>query len=392
MLKKITFILSIVLVLSSCSATKKAEKSIASGDYDKAFNLAITKLNKDKYKKSNQKLIPSLKIAFDKSNERDTKKIQILKKTSSLSNLRQIYALYVGMDVRQDEVIALLPLSFENKDIKFKTTDYTNKVKTSLTNYSKSLFSIAKQQLAGSKLDARDAYDNFNDLEFVNPNYALNIADLITEAKIKGSTIVLLNIDNKIQQATTPELLDELTRISESNMNDEWVMYHNKSIANTTYDYKATINLDQILITPEQVNTETIPQKATVKDGWEYVYDSNGNVAKDSLGNDIKRDKIISVTAQVKMFQQLKTGRIDGGITIKNLRTHTTMSSTPLLGEAKFENVFALFQGDQRAIEEKYHQALQNKEAPFPIDPEFAKYCIADFRIKMLQVLDQQQF
>ncbi len=392
MLKKITFILSIILVLSSCSASKKAEKSIASGDYDKAFNLAIEKLNKDKYKKSHQKLIPSLKIAFDKSNERDTKKIQILKKTNSLSNLRQIYALYVGMDVRQDEVIALLPLSFENKDVKFKTTDYTNKVKTSLTNYSKSLFSIAKQQLAGSKLDARDAYDNFNDLEFVNPNYALNIADLITEAKIKGSTIVLLNVDNKIQQATTPELLDELTRISESNMNDEWVMYHNKSMANTTYDYKATINLDQILISPEQVNTETIPQKATVKDGWEYVYDSNGNVAKDSLGNDIKRDKIISVTAQVKMFQQLKTGRIDGGITIKNLSTHTTMNSTPLIGEAKFENVFALFQGDQRAIEKKYHQALQNKEAPFPIDSEFAKYCIADFRIKMLQVLDQQQF
>jgi len=392
MLKKTTFIISLLFLLSACSASKKAAKSIASGDYDKAFDIAILKLNKDKYKKSNQKLIPSLKIAFEKANERDLKQIGILRKVHNLSNLRRIYALYSGIDVRQDDVIALLPLSFENKEIKFKITDYSKKIKTSLNTYSEELFSVAKQQLAGSKFDARDAYDNFNDLEFVNPSYEPNIVDFIQEAKMKGSSLVILKVNNHISTQTTPDLIDELTRISESNMNDEWVIYHNSKESGINYDYEVLINLDQVHISPEQVNSETIPQKATIKDGWEYVYDTNGNVAKDSLGNDIKRDKIISVSAEIKMFTQLKTARIDGKLVVKNLGSHAILNDIPMFGEAKFENNFALYHGDQRAIEKKYYKALQSKEAPFPNDSDFVKYSVAEFRIKMLKVLNEQDF
>jgi len=392
MTKHIIFFFSTLLILGSCSSSKKAQKSIESGDFDNAFNIAIEKLNEDKFKKSNQKLIPSLKTSFDKSNERDIQKIKILKNSTRLEDLKETYALYVGMDVRQDEVIALLPLSYDGKEISFKTIDYTNKIKTSLTNYSKALYSIAKKQLAGSKLEARKAYNNFNELEFVNPNYVDNVSELITESKIKGSSLVLLKINNKIKKVTTSEQLDELTRVSESNMNDPWVMYHFKKDNKMVYDYEAEISLNSFEISPEQVNSETYPQQARIKDGWEYVYDSAGNVMKDSLGNDIKRDKIITVQAEVKLFQQLKTGKIEGGIIITNLKTKTTISNDPLLGEAKFENVYGLFHGDQRAIEEKYYKALQNKEAPFPADSEFVKYCLANMRISMLQILDQQHF
>jgi hypothetical protein len=169
-------------------------------------------------------------------------------------------------------------------------------------------------------------------------------------------------------------------------------MYHFKKDNKMVYDYEAEISLNSFEISPEQVNSETYPQQARIKDGWEYVYDSAGNVMKDSLGNDIKRDKIITVQAEVKLFQQLKTGKIEGGIIITNLKTKTTISNDPLLGEAKFENVYGLLHGDQRAIEEKYYKALQNKEAPFPADSEFVKYCLANMRISMLQILDQQHF
>jgi len=392
MIRTYTYFISLLILLSSCSSAKKAEKSNASGDYDTAFNIAITKLNKDKYKKSNQKVIPALKTAFTKANQRDQEKIKQLKKVEHLDNLKQVYALYVEMDVRQDEVLALLPLSYENKEVHFKTKDYAKNIKSSLDKYSKSLYTTASTKLAGSKIDARSAYEYFNDLEFVNPNYVSNLSDLIVQAKKKGSSIVLIKLNNKIAQQTTQEQLDELIRISESNMSNKWVMYHKTRENNTIYDYEAVISLDKMLVTPEQVNSKTYPQQARVKDGWEYIYDSNGNIAKDSLGNNLKRAKIITVKAEVKLFQQVKSGKVDGSISIKNLKTNTLMSNTALFGEAKLENVFGKFRGDQRAIEQKYHKALQNKEAKFPADQEFVKYSLADFRNKMLQVLDQQAF
>ncbi len=392
MLKNYAITISLLLLFSSCGSAKKAEKSVESGDYDNAFNIAITELTKDKTKKSNQKLIPTLKNAFNKAADRDLHKIKLLKKDLNTDNLKKIYALYVGLDVRQDDVMSLQPLYVENKEVKFSMNDYSKEIEASLTKYSSHLYTTGTQQLAGSKLDARKAFETFNNLEYINPNYVSNLSSLITQAKKKGSSIILIKLQNKIQQITTQDHIDELMRISSSNMNNQWVLFHDKRDFNTTYDYETTVVLNQSQISPEQVNTETVPQQARIKDGWEYVYDQNGNVAKDSLGNDIKRDKIITVQAEVKLFQQLKTSRVDGAFVIKNARTNTQLRSTPIFGEAKFENVFAQYRGDQRAIEEKYVQALQNKEAPYPADEEFIKYALAEFKSKMLQLLNQQQF
>ena len=392
MIKKYAVILSLLLVSAACGSAKKAEKSIDSGDYDTAFNIARDELYKDKHKKANQKLIPMLKEAYDKANQRDVNKIKTYKKLNDPTYLKKIYSLYSGLDIRQDEVLMLQPLVYDDKEINFKTKNYTSEINKSLQDYSVYLFDLGTQQLAGSKLEARKAYETLSELEFVNPSYATNIGDLVRQAKMKGSSLVLLQLQNNISQHTTQEHLEELLRISESNMSNPWVIYHDKRDDDVSYDYDVEIKLDQVQISPEEMNSELIQQQARVKDGWEYVYDGNGNVMKDSLGNDIKRDKIITVQAEVRMMQQFKASRVDGNMSVQNLRTNTLLNSTPLFGEAKFENVFAQYRGDQRAIEEKYYQALQNKEVPFPPDAEFVKYALAEFRIKMIQTLDQQDF
>jgi hypothetical protein len=391
-MKKLFFIGSILLVIASCSSAKKAEKSIESGDYDKAFNIAVTKLNEDKHKKSHQKLIPMLKEAYTKANERDQHKIDNYKRLNDPSFLKQIYGLYVAMDVRQDEVLMLQPLYYNNQEVQFDIKNYKNDLDKSLNDYSSYLYKEGMKKLSGSKLDAREAHDIFDELEFVNPSYVNNIGDLIRQSKLKGSSMVLLKLYNKLEHYTTQEHLDELMRISESNMSNPWVIYHKEKKANVKYDYEVGVYLEALHISPEQVNTEIVPQQARVKDGWEYVLDGNGNVMKDSLGNDIKREKIITVQAEVKLFQQVKESRIDGKIKIKELFNNSLLNDTPLFGEAKFENVYALFQGDQRAIDPKYHKALQNKEIPFPPDTEFIKYAIAEYRVKFLQLLDSQDF
>jgi len=342
MVKKYAVIISLLLISAACGSAKKAEKSIDSGDFDTAFNIARDELYKDKHKKANQKLIPTLKEAYDKANQRDIEKIKTLKKLNDPTYYKQIYSLYAGLDIRQDEVLMLQPLIYNDKEIKFKTKNYTTEITKSLQDYSAYLFNLGTQQLAGSKIDARKAYETFSELEFVNPSYATNVGDLVRQAKMKGSSLVLLQLQNNISQYTTQEHLEELMRISESNMSNPWVVYHDHKDNSVSYDYDVEIKLDQVQISPEEMNSELIQQQARVRDGWEYVYDGNGNVMKDSLGNDIKREKIITVQAEVRLMQQLKASRVDGNISVHNLSTNGLLSSTPLFGEAKFENVFAI--------------------------------------------------
>lgn len=387
--KNYFYFIAFIWLISSCSASKQAESNIKSGNYDEAFEIGFDKLSKDK---GDDKLVLAFKRAFDKANERDLKQIDLYKTQNNPLNFKKIYALYEALDARQYQVISLQPLYHNGKEVAFNITDYSNEIAASKKNYSQYLLSAANEKMKGTKLDAREAYKMYGELEYVNPTYVSNISDLINQAKARGSSFVWLKLDNKISSATTQEDVNELLRIEESNMKNPWVIYHNTKDKKITYDYEVGILLSHLNIAPQQVNSELIPQQARIKDGWEYIYDSNGNVAKDSLGNDRKRDKIITVQAEVRVMQQIKSGQVDGTITIKNLINNTTTANTPVLGEARFENSYAIFRGDQRAIEEKYYQLLQNKEVPFPIDSEFIKYSLADFKAKMLQIINNQQF
>ena len=54
-------LLSLVIILSACSASKQIEKQLSYGNYDKAINDAIRKLSSNKERKSKQEYIALLK-------------------------------------------------------------------------------------------------------------------------------------------------------------------------------------------------------------------------------------------------------------------------------------------------------------------------------------------
>nr|MDJ0646353.1 hypothetical protein [Flavobacteriaceae bacterium] len=152
------------------------------------------------------------------------------------------------------------------------------------------------------------------------------------------------------------------------------------------------INLNKLSFTQPETKTQTVPQEAKVQDGWRYQLDSNGNVMKDQNGNDIKVANYKIVRAEVVLYQQNKASKLDGTVNIKNLKTKQAAANNPMFGEAKFQNTFGKYRGDQRAIEQKYYEALQAKEIPYPKDYLFVKYAISNFKQKVTALLSQQQF
>ena len=152
------------------------------------------------------------------------------------------------------------------------------------------------------------------------------------------------------------------------------------------------IQLDKLNFTAPETKNQTVPQEARIQDGWQYQLDGNGNVQKDKDGNDIKVAKYSVVRAEVVLYQQNKTAKIDGSVSIKNLKSKPTISTTPLFGEANFQHTYAKYRGDQRAIEQKYYQALQAKEVAYPKDYLFVNYSVSNFKQKMTDLLSKQDF
>lgn len=379
------------LTLLSCGSTQTATNQIQSGNYTDAFNTSIAQLNKDKSKKSNQKLIPLLKEAYTKGAQVDLNEIKALEKQNTPESLKKIYGNYLNLDIRQDEVRALQPLYYEGKEITFLYDDYSNKINVSKNNYSESLYTNAMAALKGNKLDARKAYKYLEDLNYVNPTYKNNLNDLLQKAKNKGSSFVLVTLKNNVKHISNDSIKD-LATINSANFKNQWVIFHNQKQRRVNYNYQVDISLDKLSFEPEKTLQETVPQEAKVQDGWQYQLDSNGNVMKDDKGNDIKVAKYKVVKAEVALYQQNKSSKLDGNIIIKDLKNRKTVSTNPTSGEAKFQHLYGKYRGDQRAIEQKYYEALQSKEVAYPKDFEFIKYSIRDFKNKLSGLMSQQQF
>jgi hypothetical protein len=385
-------VLFIIASIWSCGTSKKAESNLNIGDYDAAIKLSTEALAKGKDKKANQKHIPILEQAFAKANVRDLAQIKALKKNNDSDSWKQAFDLYVKMNNRKAKIQALLPLYIteQQRNARFDLKDYTNDIISTKNTLSEKLYQEGKSLLySGNISNARKAYDKFNYLDLINSGYK-DVRNLITQAKDKGTTYIFAKVVNKTGQTIPKQLEDDILNFGSFGLTNNWLVFHTKKDYSKQYTKAVDIELNQVVISADQENTQLVKQEKRVKDGQEYVLDQKGNVMKDSLGNDIKRDKIITVRAEVKLFQQLKTAKITGKVNYKNYNTNASLGSYPVLAEAKFENIYAKYRGDQRAIEQKYYEALQKKPVEkFPTDEEIIMYTSKGLQNKIKEVLNK---
>lgn len=380
-----------LLVLAACGGTQKTTNYLQTGNYTEAFNNSVTQLTKDKSSKSNQKHIPLLKEAYDKAAQQDLNEIKSLSTLNTTDALKRIHGKYLNLDLRQDEVRVLQPLYFEGNEVQFAFDDYSGELKESKDNYSKSLYNQAMQEMKGGTQGARSAYKHLEELIYINPTYKSNLDQLLQKAKNQGSSFVYVKFKNNVKSIAKDSLLG-FSRINSGGFDNPWVVFHDSYDRKVNYDYQVDINLDKLSFTNPEIKTQTVPQEGRVQDGWQYSLDANGNVRKDDKGNDIKVAKYKVVRAEVVLYQQNKTSKLDGTVSVKNLKTKQTLSNNPMFGEAKFQNTYGKYRGDQRAIEQKYYDALKAKEIPYPKDYLFTKYSISNFKQKVTALLSQQKF
>lgn len=361
-MKKILLSVSVSIFLIACGGVRKSEKNLASGNYDQVIFETLDNLRTNKTADRKAPYIDLLKSAFDKAVARDERQLEFLKKEANPNTLPEQFEIITDLINRQERIRPILPLpkvKFNFKDYSDQTIAIKNKLSSFLLENSKTLLN------SNLKADARQAYEDLMYLNSINPGYE-NINILLDEAVAKGTSYVRLSLVNETETALPQRLEDDLLNIDTYNLNEQWVQYHNRPLDGLNYDYDLILSFRAINVSPETLKERIVPQEKKIKDGFEYELDANGNVKKDSLGNDIKLDKYKTLKASLHEFRQSKNAQLSAQVDLIDLSTNQIAASFPLSDGYIFEHIYATYQGERDAIDPKMLKFLANKPIPFP--------------------------
>jgi hypothetical protein len=367
------FTVLLILAIALLPACRSSQKMIESGNYDAAIDFCVQKLRGKKKKKV--EYVKGLETAFQKANARDLANIDRLKLQAREENWEQIHNLYKGIERRQNKIRPLTPLRASNgHTARFAFIDVSREENESREQAAAFLYTKAENLLErgrrGEKLAARDAYYTLRDIE---KKYYKTYRDkdrLMREAQNWGTSFVLFGIQNQSGKILPNRLNDRLGAIADPSLNEEWKQFIFEEEKNVDYDYFANLRFREIDVSPERVHERSYVDEKRIQDGWEYEYDSRGNVKKDSSGNDIKKLKYIVVRAEVLEVFQSKAARVGATLDIVDGPTKKRLDSSDMATEVLFENYASTFRGDERALSDESKRRIGNRPLPFPTDED----------------------
>ena len=393
-MKAFYILLFTALFSASCNSVKRTQKFVAQGNYNQAIELAVKKLQKDKDAKEYDAHIRLLEEAFLKAKDEDSRHIAFLKKENSPRGAKEIYYTYLDLRARQDLIRPLLPLYSNEMGRKanFVFTDYTNDILAAKEAYIQALYQEAIVYMQhNTKKDYRSAFNVLCELDEVQPNYR-DVHQLREDAHFRGTDFVFVTLNNHTGQFIPFRLERDLLDFNTYDLDDFWTEYHGQRENGINYDLGIDLNFQTIQISPERISDRQYTRNQRIKDGFDYRRDRAGNIVRDSLGNPIKIDKFINVSAQITITTQQKSVFVGGTVVYKDLNKRRQLNSFPLSSEFVFENAFAIFRGDERALTADDRRLLNNHFIPFPNNEQMVFDAGTDIKERFKEILRDNSF
>ena len=362
MVKRI-LISSLLLISFGCSPIKKINNNVVSGEYDKAINKTISELKKIKNKKKKIQYELILKDIYNRAVVNSKDKISRFKKDGNPEFFDDIYFEYDKLIKRQNKLKNLsserLNFNFENYDselinFRYKTSDYFLKISNSFISNN-------------NKFDYRKAYNYLTVIESINPNY-LDTRSLIKLCLAKGKDYILLNVLNESKSVLFEDLEKDILNIKGYDLNSTWKSFFTKNDSfEGTYDFYIDLAFKSFIISPERLVQKEGFSEKNIVDGLTYKLDDEGNVMKDSLGNDIKVDKLIKISVKSIESIQSKSAKVLAEIRFIDKKKNI-IEKFPLESEFWFRNRFLEYDGDKRVLTKEQIKLSKNRFMPFPPD------------------------
>lgn len=370
-MKRIFYFLVAAMIFTACGSSKKM---LQRGNYDAAIQKSVTKLRK---KPDNVKEAVNLDEAYRRSNELDDERVRFLEREDNPDNYDEVFAIYERMKNRQSLVRTVLPLNANGRRIDYEYVDYDARI-ISAKRKAAAYFSQNGQNLmkTGTKEAYREAYVEMSKAQDYSGGMYPELDPLIEEARLKGISRVIVLVNNMTQLKLDPQFEEDLLEIDNRGLNSDWIEYHFRHLdEDISYDYTIYVNLESIAVSPDDTKEEDKLYKKEVEDGFDYVLDANGNVMKDTAGNDIKIQKFREITCTLVETHQFKSVEIRGEVEILSLNPERLIQQEPFGAANQFEHVSARSIGDEDALTEEALIKTQQEKIPFPTDVDMVLMC-----------------
>ena len=352
-----TFLLLILAIaIGSCASS---EKMLQRGQYDRAIERSSDRLMK---KPNNEKELRVLKEAFELANLFDRERIEFLELEGREESWIEIYLLYEQMNDRQN-LVRRLPSQIRNQFEYFNYNEQiiASKAAAAEVSYQRGLDFLDQ----GGRDNARRAFVEFERAHGIYPGYE-DVLRYLELAEMQGRTHALFAIENN-SGMVIPEFFDaEMRKVALARLNTRWIHFDTWENRNVDYDYFLVLNITEIAFSPETINNNSYNVSQEVQDGMRYELDANGNVKKDSLGNDIRVPNIVTVSAEITESVQRKAALVAGSLDFYDTHTDQLIRTDNLSVEAIFENKYGRYAGDQRALTPEVQGIVRGERVPFP--------------------------
>lgn len=386
-MKNILFLSLLVLVVFSC---KSPSKLVEQGDYDKAIERSVKKMLKENAKNDDKEMLDK---AYKLANQRDEERIKLLKTEGKPENWEQIYFAYSRLDSRQRQVRKVLPFEIKGKQYNYTQVDYTSSIVEAKTKAAEYYYAHGNRLMSeGKKVSYRRAYSDFVKAKQYRGSAYPDINGLLSEAKMLGTSHVLVEVANHSRIQFGADFYDELLSVRPSSVESSWVeYYYGRTDRSQKFDYTITVELKRVIFSPETYNSKEILREKKVQDGFQYVLDDRGNVKKDSLGNDIKLPKYKYIRCRLIEKEQLKEVTVEANVKYFDGISRKVLMNESIAATSIFSHVSGQARGDTQALTREDLELLKSDPLPFPDDISMLYDCLPPLKQSLKEVLQHNK-
>jgi len=376
------FFLLTALVLSGCGSSKR---QMQTGNYPAAIDKAVRELRRNPNNKEEAEI---LQRAYVIANEQDNDRIRMLKMENRASSYDEVYLTYKRLHDRQTLVRTVTPLTIGNRTVDFPYVDYMAEMLDAKRRAADFYYANGIELMKNkTKESYRQAYYQFIRVKEYVDDYP-DIDQYINEAKYLGISRALVSVENKSVINFPQEFVNDLLALDLPRLNSEWVEYHTEHLDdNTSYDYLVNVNIKNVAVSPDQTIQRDSLVKKEVEDGFTYLLDKNGNVMKDSLGNDIKIVRYKSLQCALIESIQTKACVIEGDVEVIQLNPNRIVKRDPIGAESGFRHVSARAIGDVQALSPEQLESTKVQAVQFPSDIEMVLRCSESLKMAIRGIM-----
>ena len=239
--------------------------------------------------------------------------------------------------------------------------------------------------------DYRTAYNIFCEIEELSPNFK-DTRQLRDDARFGGTDFVIVSLVNQSGAFLPYRLERDLLDFNTYGLDTFWTEFHASPNPSVDYTYGIDLRLRELWVSPDQVSEQTFRRSKQVVDGYEARLDRNGNVVRDSLGNPVQQERLITVRASVTYTIQQKAARVGGEVMYFDLLGNQQIDRHPLGSEFIFENRFAKFRGDERALTDEDRRFISGNFIPFPSEEQMLVDTGTQLKQQLRERIERQSF